>query len=259
MMMALAIFVLPFALSFASGASDAGVSIEGDVSQDTITPDGGNIRVVLKSTESSPVEITVEVVKTENGESVGLAKCTVPANGTATATVFVKVGGVGEHNVTVKCTPAGYFVMNETSLLVHVTQSVWSNWTTYATIIIVAILIIAAAAYKMHSAPKIKADVTFTELEKQRKDAKGSSEPTITTEKRKYGSHRSESKEAPKKEAPKKAAAKEEPVNEAPKKEEKKVFTEMEEQRKAAAPKKEAPKEESGEPKKLKYVSSRRK
>ena len=33
----------------------------------------------------------------------------------------------------------------------------------------------------------------------------------------------------------------------------------MEEQRKAAAPKKEAPKEESGEPKKLKYVSSRRK
>ena len=254
LMIALALFVLPIALSFAPGASDAGVSIEGDAYQGTVTPDGGYVHLVLKSTEPNPVTLSVDAYITDSGKLIGTAQCALSANGTATADIFVKAGGVGDHNVTLKCSPEGFFVLKETSLLVHVTQSVWSNWTSWATIIIIAILIIIAVAYKMHSAPKAKADVTFTELEKQRKDAKGISEPSVTTERRKYGSHKSEEK-AP---APKKAPAKEatkEPPKEA---DSKKVFTEMEEQRKRAAPAKEAPKK-ADEPEKLKYVSSRRK
>lgn len=274
-MVAMLALSMPFAISAVSGSSDALISIDGDVKQGTITPDGGNIHVVLRSTESNAVSITVTVYK--DGVQIGETVCMVPANGTATADVYIKAGGLGEHNITIKCTPATYFgSINETTAVVIVTQSVWSNWTTYIAIIVVAILIVAAAALHMRSVPKVKADTTFTELEQKKAPRSGE---TRTTERRKY----SDSKDAAPVKESKKEAKKETFTEMAEKKEsekketKKETFTEMAEKREAkkeakketfteAAEKKETKKEsakaektpEPEEEKKIKYVSSRR-
>jgi len=215
----------------------------------------GTLFVTLKNTEFSDQDITI-VVTSDSGKELARATVTVPASSTYTAELRFRLG-LGNHELTVTCTPATLFLppgspINYDTVTVSVDESLWSKPTTYAAIVVVALLIVIAFYLRMRSAPATKPDTTFTELERQ-KGAKAEAAETpkaSATERRKYRG----SEESPK-ESKKPAAKPPEPP------EEKKAasFTELEKQKgekKETAPKKES---SSGEPKKLKYVSSRRK
>jgi hypothetical protein len=232
----------------------------------------------------------VTVVVTENGEEILKTEKEVTSETTQIELRF-RLSSVGDHELTVTCTPAYLFptsggnTFNKETVTITVTESLWSKPTTYIAIIVVAVLIVIGFYMRMRNAPATKPDTTFTELERQQKESRGEvvekKPKTSATERRRYsGGSESKAKEAKPTKLPKEKPAKAaKPVEEKkPSKpvEEKKVakpveekkpskpveekkaasFTELEKQKKDAAPKKEQP---SGEPKKLKYVSSRRK
>jgi hypothetical protein len=232
--------------------SDATVSFV-NVYQDTITPDGGDLYVEFKNSESVERTIEIEVTNSDTGKVVGTTTVTIPADTTNyKATVHVNFGGVGEYNAKVTCTPADYFgSINYTTTTVNVTKSIWSSWTAYAAIIIVVILVVIAVFLHMRNAPKIKPDKTFTEIESEKSDDKSSRSTeriASSTERKKYKSMKSETEQE-------KTVKKAEPAKEEPKKAQ--SFTEIEEKKKVTKDKKTS--SDDTESKKSKYVSSRRK
>jgi len=232
----------------------------------------GTLFVTLKSDEVNDQAVTITVTD-KNGRVLASSTVTVPAEDTLIAELRFRLSA-GEHDLTVTIKaenpvfilPGGSSTDTVTrSVTVNVTQSVLSKPSTYAAIAIVAILIVIAAFLYMRNAPTVKHDTTFTELERQKKEARGETEEapkTSATERKRYKDSSGGSKEARQKEQAKSPA---------PPPEEKKAatFTELDKQKRekkeAPPPKqKETPppkKKESSseEPKKLKYVSSRRK
>ncbi len=234
--------VLPAIGLIDDSGSDATISIDGNVTQGTITSDsGGDIYIKLESTEDEDVDITITVTNSNTGDTVGETTVTIPANEDITASVHVNFGSAGTYNAKITCTPSTYFEnVNYTTATITVTDSIWSNWTSYAAIIVVVLLVVIALVLHMRSAPKIKPDTTFTQLEEQQKEPaskSGESAQHSTTRKKYKSSEASKpSEEAPVKSEPKKAQN----------------FTELEKQKKSSE-------SDESEPKKLKYVSSRRK
>jgi hypothetical protein len=246
--------VVPMGLIM-SDDSDAEMRI-GDVwnSGFTNTSDG-TLFVVLRSTEGIDREITVRV--TEDGNELARGTFNVLAGTELTAELRFRLSSVGSHEVTITCEPANLFpsppgsdvIFNSATNTINVTESLWSKPSTYGAIIVVAILVVIAVFLRMRSAPTTKPDTTFTELEKQQKESRGDvveDKPKASvTERRKY-----QKSESPKPEAKAPAPPEEKKVS---------SFTELEKQK---SEKKEAPAKKdkpSEEPKKLKYVSSRRK
>jgi len=218
----------------------------------------GTLSVKLTSNESEDQTVTITV--TESGNELAKQTVTVPAGQPYTAELRFRLSSVGEHNLTVKCesensifltSPGVSSKVYSTTVTVDVTQSILSKPSTYAAIAVVAILIVIAFYLHIRNAPSTKPDTTFTELERQKRDSRGEEDDTPktpATERKRYVESGGQAKGATKPSPPpeeKKAAS----------------FTELEKQKKE---KKEAPEPKkketsSEEPKKLKYVSSRRK
>ncbi|MDR1404199.1 MAG: hypothetical protein LBJ20_01335 [Candidatus Methanoplasma sp.] len=247
------IAAVPLSLAV-SDDSDAEIKI-GKIRGEGFTNSGdGTLFVVLGSTEPAEQKITVKV--TEDGRELATVAVDVPAESEYTAELRFRLNGIGDHYLTVTCEPAGLFPtplggdpFNYDTVVVNVTETIWSKPSTYAALIVVALLIAIAAYLRMRSAPAGKSDTTFTELEKQRKDISktDSDEPSkaSATERKRYRSSDEPSRTPAKQTAP--------PAEKAV------SFTDLEKQRdekKGSAPKKES---SSEEPKKLKYISSRRK
>ena len=270
-MMALAVImmaVVPMSILMSDG-SDAGVYLEdGKVWGEGFTnTSDGTLSVSLRSTEYEGRLITITV--TENGRELAKAEVTVPAGDPSyVAKLSFRLDSVGDHDVTVTCEPDNLFplvdgsnlnsqtttIFNSQTITITVTESIWSKPATYGAIAVIAILVVIAFYLRMRSAPATKPDVTFTELEQRKgskEDAEEKPKAPVTERKRYKGS------EAKPKEAKPKGVKAYEP----PEKKEAETFTELEQQKKEE--KKEAPPKKkeasSGEPKKLKYVSSRRK
>ncbi|MCL2032973.1 MAG: hypothetical protein FWG96_06900 [Methanomassiliicoccaceae archaeon] len=268
-MIALAVImmaVIPMSM-ITSDESDASMNF-GDVRGEGFTNTGdGTLFIPLISTEAVPHDITITVTETEGGRVLATATVTVPAETTYVAELRFRLGA-GEHNLTVTCTPADPFPtppggnpINYIPVQVTVTESIWSKPTTFAAIAVIAILIVIAAYMRMRSAPTTKPEMTFTELEKRQKGSKADEEKpkASATERRRYRESDGSAKGAEKSSAP-------------PPEKKAETFTELDRQKKAeTASKKESSEEpkkaetaskkesSSEEPKKLKYVSSRRK
>jgi hypothetical protein len=249
-----------------SDNSDARMTFEKIEGVGFTTANEGTLFVPLTNGGEEPLEITITV--TEDGRLLKTDKVTVGKNSTVTAELRFKLNGTGDHQLRVTFTPAEYFppitsggYANSAIAHVNVSESIWSKTTTYLAIVAIALLIVIAAYMKIRSAPAGKPGMTFTELEKQKRESREEEEDrpkASATEKRRYRESEESSKAAQKQQAPpeKKAG----------------TFTELENQKKAdatakkgpepppkkaePAPKKAKPQEE---PKKLKYVSSRRK
>jgi len=261
-MIALAVImmtVLPMSLLM-SGESDANLYLDdGKVWGEGFTnTSDGTLSVSLRSDE--PVDWGITITVTENGRELARTAVVVPAGSTYVATLSFRLDSLGDHELTVTCTPASAFPsagggnLNSQTITITVTESIWSKPATYAAIAVIAILIVIAVYLRMRNAPAKKPDVTFTELEQRkesREDAEEKPKASVTERKRYKGS---EAK-------PKEAKPKETKPSAPPEKKEAGTFTELEKQKKEE--KKEAPPKKkeasSGEPKKLKYVSSRRK
>ncbi|MDR0508446.1 MAG: hypothetical protein LBG63_01270, partial [Candidatus Methanoplasma sp.] len=222
----------------------------------------GTLYITFWSDEYNEQVITV-TVKADNGREY-TEEVTVPAatdgSITHTAELRFKLGSVGTRTLTVTCEAENaVFVLPggvssnvySTTVTVNVTESVLSKPTTYIAIIVIAVLIVIAVFLYMRNAPTKKPDTTFTELERQKKESREDVEEapkTSATERRRYRDSDDRPKETVKTSAP-------------PEEKKATTFTELEKQKKKEK-KESAPKKNetsSEEPKKLKYVSSRRK
>ena len=257
---AIVMAAMPMGLIMSDG-SDAQISIGNG--NDDIWGSGftdrsdGTLYVVLKSDEPSGQRVTITVTK--DGRELKSTTVTVPSDTEYPAELRFRLGA-GEHTLTVTCKSENLVLIDvygnptdtySSTVTVNSTQSILSKPSTYAAIAVVVILIAVAIYMHMRNAPTTKPDTTFTELERQKKESREEMEeaPKVSaTERKKYADSGSRPKETAKPSPPP---------------EEKKAtsFTELEKEKKE---KKEAPppkKKESSseEPKKLKYVSSRRK
>lgn len=76
---------------------------------------------------------------------------------------------VGTHTLTIVCTPESQFEKNTMTVTVEVTKNLLSNWVTYVVIVIVIIVVAVFVYLKIRDSPKKKVDMTFEQLEEQRK------------------------------------------------------------------------------------------
>ncbi len=76
---------------------------------------------------------------------------------------------VGTHTLTIECAPESQFEKNTMTVTVEVTKNLLSNWVTYVVIIIVIIVVAVFVYLKIRDSPKKKVDMTFEQLEEQRK------------------------------------------------------------------------------------------
>ncbi|MDR1954897.1 MAG: hypothetical protein LBP82_02965, partial [Candidatus Methanoplasma sp.] len=177
-----------------SGGTDAGMDFDKIWGNGFTNSSDGTLYVTLVSTEESPQNITITIK--ENGKEIFSKVEAVPPQSTHTAELRFRLDGVGDHDLTVECTPAVFFPttpggvpLNSETVVINVSESIWSKPSTYGAIIVVVVLILIAAFLKIRSEPATKPDVTFTELDRQQKEAKAEIEEkpkASATEKRKY-------------------------------------------------------------------------
>lgn len=110
---------------------------------------------------------------------------------------------VGTHTLTIECAPESQFEKNTMTVTVEVTKNLLSNWVTYVVIIIVIIVVAVFVYLKIRDSPKKKVDMTFEQLEEQRKAemaTKGdkkrkTKEAAPTTERQRYLADKKKKKE----------------------------------------------------------------
>lgn len=249
-------------------AVDADTSIT-DSPRGTIEFDsmnGGDITFTVDSDTS--FEMQVSVINESGGATVYTGTYQIHS-GENVVTIHFEGLGEGDYYLNVVCSgPSGEFNgPNSFHVNVHVNQNILSNWATYAVIIVVVIVIAIFAYLKLRDNPKDKPQMTFEELEAQRKaemaekaeKRQKKEKPTSTgTERKRYiggGEKKAEPKEP----------AKEKPVKEKKVKEEKPkmTFEELEAQKQAekaakAEKKKEKP-TSTGLTERERYLAEKRK
>ena len=169
---------------------------------------GGNIHFTVYSATSFDMTVTV----TEGDRVVTEETYLLTAGQDNEISVPISGLSVGTHQLRVECTPSNEFSGSDGfTIMVEVEQNILSNWVTYLVIAIVVIVIAIFAYLKIRDTPKNKPEMTFEELEAQRKadmaqkaEKKQKKTAAPTTEKKRYGEGKAEKKaETPKKEEPK--------------------------------------------------------
>ena len=226
---------------------------------------GGDITFTVDSDTS--FEMQVSVINESGGATVYTGTYQIHS-GENVVTIHFEGLGEGDYYLNVVCSgPSGEFNgPNSFHVNVHVNQNILSNWATYAVIIVV--IVIAIFAYlKLRDNPKDKPQMTFEELEAQRK-AEMAEKAEKRQKKEKPASTGTERKRyigGGEKKAEPKEPAKEKPVKEKKVKEEKPkmTFEELEAQKQAekaakAEKKKEKP-TSTGLTERERYLAEKRK
>lgn len=249
-------------------AVDADTSIT-DSPRGTIEFDsmnGGDITFTVDSDTS--FEMQVSVFNESGGATVYTGTYQIHS-GENVVTIHFEGLGEGDYYLNVVCSgPSGEFNgPNSFHVNVHVNQNILSNWATYAVIIVVVIVIAIFAYLKLRDNPKDKPQMTFEELEAQRK-AEMAEKAEKRQKKEKPASTGTERKRyigGGEKKAEPKEPAKEKPVKEKKVKEEKPkmTFEELEAQKQAekaakAEKKKEKP-TSTGLTERERYLAEKRK
>ncbi len=188
----LALAVVPF------GDADGLASTErpdGTLKFDNMS--GGTLTFTVRNTGAGATSFEMDVVVTENGKEVAsLTGFNVPAG--ASTKVSVDMGdfkSVGSHHLVVTCSPSDMFEGSTYtfSVDVEVEKNLLSDWITYVVILIVIIVVAIFAYLKIRDSPKKKTEMTFEQLEAERKaemSAKGekkkAKEAAPTTERQRY-------------------------------------------------------------------------
>lgn len=249
----LAVALVPIAMDEA----DAVASVNNEKTDFKFNNDDGGTLTFSVTNDGSA--FTMDVTVTEGSSTVAtLTGVTVERNATAEVSVPMKdFKHVGTHTVTVTCTPASQFtdgssVYNTFTATITVEKTLLSNWVTYLVVAIVIIVIAIFVYLKFRDQPKKKSDMTFEQLEEERKAqmaAKGEKkkrkeEKAPSTEKRRYGASKSD---------------------DSGKESKKPSFSDLEEERKEKASKKKEEKaskkdeKSSGQTERQRYLASKRK
>lgn len=161
----IAIAIVPVAMADTDAAVINNPSGEYRFSND----EGGSLTFSIYN-DGGRFTATVEV--TENGRVVGVTSARIEAGQTTEVTVPMKdFRDVGTHTVTVTVTPASQFNagQNAFTATIVVEKSLLSNWVTYLVIALVIIVIAVFAYLKIRDQPKQKSEMTFEQLEAERK------------------------------------------------------------------------------------------
>ena len=151
---------------------------------------GGDINFTVKSDSVFTMTVTVK-----DGDSTVAVKEFDIVVGTNAISIHISDPSPGIHQYRVTCEPKGEFDngFNAFSVTADVSKNVLSNWVTYAVIILVVIVIAIFAYLKIRDTPKNKPEMTFEELEAQRKaemaekgQKKQSKSTAKSTERQKY-------------------------------------------------------------------------
>lgn len=182
--------------------SDALASIDRPDSLEFDNMSGGTLKFVVDNTRGGSFEMDVSVL--EDGKEVASEKgIQIPASQKTEVSVDMSdFTSVGTHTLTVKCTPAGQFENSQFTVTVEVEENLLSNWMTYVVILIVVIVIAVFAYLKIRDSPKKKTEMTFEQLEEQRKaematktEKKKVKEAAPTTERQRYLADKKKKKE----------------------------------------------------------------
>lgn len=156
---------------------------------------GGTLKFSINNLNggSFMMDVVVKEGNREVGSEVGIS---IPAG--EVTEVSVGMGGfksVGTHTLTIVCTPEEQFPtgQNTITVTVEVSKNILSNWVTYIVIAIVIIVIAVFVYLKVRDSPKKKTEMTFEQLEEQRKaemssksEKKKAKESAPTTERQRY-------------------------------------------------------------------------
>lgn len=250
----LAVALVPVAMDEA----DAVASVNNEKTDFTFNNDDGGTLTFSVTNDGSA--FTMDVTVTEGTSTVAtLTGVTVERNATTDVSVPMKdFKHVGTHTVVVTCTPASQFtdgsnVYNTFTATITVEKTLLSNWVTYLVVAIVIIVVAIFVYLKFRDQPKKKSDMTFEQLEEERKAqmaAKGEKkrkekeEKAPSTERKRYGASKSDDSE---------------------KESKKPSFSELEEERKEKASKKKEEKaskkdeKSSGQTERQRYLASKKK
>lgn len=126
---------------------------------------------------------TVTLTVRENGNEIKSQTYDV-VNGRQTLDISFELKK-GDHSLDITVTDDhGYSSHAQTD--VHVKKNVWSNIATYAAIVVIAIIVVIIAVVYIRANPRNKPTTTFTELEREKNEAKKDAEMTKTA-KKEYG------------------------------------------------------------------------
>ena len=127
---------------------------------------GGGFDFTLQSDNSFELTVTI----TENGRELSVQTFNVTPGENVIHVDLGMMTSVGNHTIRVECTPANEMEGGHGfNVNVEVTQNILSNWAVYGAIAVVVIIIVIFAYIKMRDTPKVKPEMTFEELEAQRK------------------------------------------------------------------------------------------
>ena len=185
--------------------SDALASLDTPDSFEFDNMSGGTLKFVVNNTRGGSFEMDVSVL--EDGKEVASEKgIQIPASQKTEVSVDMSdFTSVGTHTLTVKCTPENQFEnpkLSQFTITVEVKENLLSNWMTYVVILIVVIVIAVFAYLKIRDSPKKKTEMTFEQLEEQRKaematktEKKKVKEAAPTTERQRYLADKKKKKE----------------------------------------------------------------
>ncbi len=182
--------------------SDALASIDRPDSLEFDNMSGGTLKFVVDNTRGGSFEMDVSVL--EDGKEVASEKgIQIPASQKTEVSVDMSdFKTVGTHTLKVVCTPENQLENNEFTLTVDVEKNLLSDWVTYVVILIVVIVIAVFAYLKIRDSPKKKTEMTFEQLEEQRKaematktEKKKVKEAAPTTERQRYLADKKKKKE----------------------------------------------------------------
>ena len=173
----------------ASDAASARTQIF-DVSADDFTEDkSSTLHIKVNCIDDDGDHITVTVK--ENDKVLKTAEYDVGYGETPLDISFSV--SKGTHELTIYVVD-GTQVESHASITINAKDDVWSNITTYLAIVFLAIIIIIIIVVYMRANPRNKPTTTFTELERQKKEAAANAEepakPSKSTGKIKYESSR---------------------------------------------------------------------
>lgn len=202
----MAVFVLAVIPLLAVDGSDATVNRQGQWSSSGFTDnDAGRIKVTLVNDSSEEVKIVLRAYEFPYSEKnkddyLAESKITVPGytednKGEYTAEISWKYNSSGTKYVDVVAfnddeglTPFTNGLINENSVQIEVSHSIWKNTVTYVVIVIIAIVVIIVLVMYIRSTKKTKSDTTmsektFTNLHREKVGKKAA-----TAEKKEYKS-----------------------------------------------------------------------
>jgi hypothetical protein len=137
-----------------------------------ITVDKGKtINLVLEYTADRNDSCTIKVIETYNKSTVWTDNYTFLVGDHSLEIPLDTSKLSGSSPVQMKITFSDG-VYKDLSFTIKYATSIWDNWTTYLAIAVVIILIVAFIVYKSRSAPKVKNQLTFEEIEAQKQAEK---------------------------------------------------------------------------------------